>query len=133
MLTKEQYDVAKVAIAKCLSSVECAARDALKPFIAEYESANPPKPVAVNCSVCGSATEHRPASLDWRCTNKDCGTFGPVNDTDAAKWNRLHGRRKLPLEVWQAYFVFQGKARKMGMPPSGIVFGDPIDISEFLE
>lgn len=55
-----------------------------KDAIAEYESANPPKPVAVNCSVCGSKPNYYLESY-WGCPGEACEISGPVNDPDAAK------------------------------------------------
>lgn len=98
--------------------------------LTEYESANPPKTVAVNCSVCGSAAEM--SGNIANCTNRACFVTGPYNDPDAAKWNKLH-RRKLPLDRNKPYWVYKGGAQQIGDSPKAdiVMVGDGIDLTDW--
>ena len=106
--------------------------------------------------MCGSAAEA--CSTQWRCSNVGCNCHGPDDDPDAAKWNKLHGLRKLPIKppfvvVMSTAFpvvalreLKKGDrffANALGVALAGKdherekierpILGDPIDISEFLE
>lgn len=137
MLTKDQAKRARDALERELE-VPSSVRPATVLFelLAEYEAANPPKPVAVPCSVCGSTATAPTAGYNaYYCSNHKCGVRGPFEDLSAQKWNKLHGLRKLPLDPQWIWVINDKKARKLWNCKDMLALeykGDPIDVSEWL-